>query len=73
MTVSSPAYVALGIFVVYVAIVGVVWRINEIDYTNLVYCPRWGGKSHPSIACACRRGGGGRDTAVCRRGAWLWS
>ena len=35
MTVSNPAYVALGIFVVYLAIVGVVWRVNKVDYKDL--------------------------------------
>lgn len=35
MTVSNPAYVAIGIYVVYVAIVAVVWRVNRVDYQHL--------------------------------------
>lgn len=35
MTVSNPAYVAIGVYVVYVAIVAVVWRVNRVDYQHL--------------------------------------
>lgn len=35
MTVSNPAYLAIAIYVVYVAIVAVVWRVNRVDYQHL--------------------------------------
>ena len=36
MTVSNPLLVAIGIYVAYLAVVAVVWRVNRVDYLHLV-------------------------------------
>jgi hypothetical protein len=36
MTASNPLLVAIGIYVAYLAVVAVVWKVNRVDYLHLV-------------------------------------
>jgi hypothetical protein len=35
MTVSNPQYVVLGLFLVYVVVVGVLWKVNQVEYATI--------------------------------------
>jgi membrane protease YdiL (CAAX protease family) len=35
MSVGNPQYVVLGIFVAYMVVVGVTWKVNEVDYATI--------------------------------------
>lgn len=35
MTVSNPQYVVIGIFLAYAVVVGVLWKVNKIDYATI--------------------------------------
>lgn len=35
MTVSNPQYVVLGVFVAYMVLVGVIWKVNRVDYATI--------------------------------------
>jgi hypothetical protein len=35
MTVSNPQYVVLGIFLAYMVLVGVLWKVNKVDYATI--------------------------------------
>ncbi len=35
MELAQPAFVAIGIFAVYLLVVAVLWRVNDVDYTRI--------------------------------------
>ena len=39
MTVSNPQYVVLGIFVGYMALVGLLWKVSKVDYNTIGSSP----------------------------------